>query len=272
MNGDRLNRKSLNVTSPRLQRLVDRSIDVLESLLQDREVSPLDRAAIALKILEATGVNVRQTLPSVNVNLPNSPLVLGGYVQMENFLSPSENKQALEIAIASADQFVASTTTTGAVNYRESSIVYATKFPEYYQFMKHRILETLPQVLSQLKHPPFTVTEVEMQLTAHHNGGYYKIHNDSSSAKTKTRTITYVYYFYDEPKAFTGGQLRLYETELRNGVAYNKETFKTIEPINNSIVFFDSRCKHEVIPVSCNSPNFKDGRFTLNGWLRRGED
>lgn len=272
MNGDRLNRKSLNVTPLRLQGLVERSIDVLESLLQDREVSPLDRAAIALKILEATGVDIRQTLPSVNVNIPDSPLVLGGYVQIENFLSPSENQQALEIAIAFADQFVPSTTTTGAVNYRESSVLYATKFPEYYQFMKHRILETLPQVLSQLNHPPFTVTEVEMQLTAHHNGGYYKIHNDSSSAKTKTRTITYVYYFHDQPKAFTGGQLRLYETELRHGVAYNKETFKTIEPLNNSIVFFESRCQHEVMPVSCDSPHFKDGRFTLNGWLRRAAD
>lgn len=262
---------SLNITSERLKRLVNQSLETLESLLQDREISPPDRAAIALKILEATGVDFRPTLSSNNTALKDCSTVLNRFVQIENFLSTADNQRALEIAITSPDQFVASKTTTGAVNYRESSILYATKFPEYYKFMKSRILETLPKVLAELNHPPFTVNEVEMQLTAHHNGGYYKIHNDSSSAKTKTRTITYVYYFYHEPKAFTGGQLRLYETELKNGSAFNKPTFKTIEPINNSIVFFDSRCKHEVMPVSCGSEEFKHGRFTLNGWVRRME-
>jgi 6-pyruvoyl-tetrahydropterin synthase len=67
-------------------------------------------------------------------------------------------------------------------------------------------------------------------------------------------------------------KIRLYETELKAGSAISHNNYKTIEPRNNSIVFFDSRCKHEVMPVCCPSRQFEDGRFTLNGWLRREEN
>ena len=58
-----------------------------------------------------------------------------------------------------------------------------------------------------------------MQLTAHNDGCYYKIHNDAGSEKTANREISYVYYFYQEPKAFSGGELKIYDTELKGGGA-----------------------------------------------------
>ncbi len=275
------------VSESRLQRLVEQSFETLESLLHDPNLPPQERAAIALKVLEHTGgspqLEVQQSKPTqLSVIQPpvsqqsiiqkESVSLAGDCVFLEQFLSPEENQQALEIALTQADQFVGSKTTTQANNYRKSSILYATIFPDYYEFMRQKLLKTLPDVLQKLNHPTFSVSQVEMQLTAHNDGCIYKIHNDSGSAKTVTRMITYVYYFHQEPKKFSGGELRLYETELKAGVATTNGQYKTIEPKNNSIVFFDSRCKHEVMPVKCPSQKFEDGRFTLNGWLRRTEE
>jgi Rps23 Pro-64 3,4-dihydroxylase Tpa1-like proline 4-hydroxylase len=275
------------VSKTRLQRLVDQSFETLESLLKDPNLPSQERAAIALKILEQTGgsssLNVQHSIPT-QLSATQSPIsqqsiiqkesvsLSGDCVFIENFLSPEENKQALDIALNQTDQFVGSKTTTQAADYRKSSILYATLFPDYYNFLRQKLLSILPDILQQLNHPTFDVSQVEMQLTAHNDGCFYKIHNDSGSEKTATRTITYVYYFHQEPKNFSGGELRLYETELKAGVATTNGQYKTIEPKNNSIVFFDSRCKHEVMPVKCPSQKFEDSRFTLNGWLRRTEE
>jgi Rps23 Pro-64 3,4-dihydroxylase Tpa1-like proline 4-hydroxylase len=121
--------------------------------------------------------------------------------------------------------------------------------------------------LKTLNLPEFAIDELEMQLTAHGNGNFYKVHNDSDGEVIK-RTLTYVYYFNREPKPFRGGNLRMYETNYVNGWIATPE-YQEIEPMNNRIVLFDSRCMHEVLPVESDSEAFGDSRFTLNGWLRR---
>ncbi len=287
------------IPTERLKNLINQSITTLETLLQNEQVSPSERANIALKILEMAGcssvtplelvqssslltsssnrVPVPQIaatsvefLPTSAPIIPENPLTIlpANYVQIENFLSPKEHEEALKIALKQPGKFVGSKTTTQAVNYRKSSILYATLFPDLYEFLRKKLIATLPSILTQLNIAPFSVSQVEMQLTAHNDGCFYKIHNDSGSPETNTRILTYVYYFYKEPKNFSGGNLRLYATEWQNGYALNEREFIDIEPHNNSIVFFDSRCKHEVMPVSCPSRRFEDGRFTLNGWLR----
>ncbi|MGF1491848.1 MAG: 2OG-Fe(II) oxygenase [Microcoleaceae cyanobacterium] len=285
----------------RFNSLVNQSFEALESILEDHSLSAQERAAIALKVLEVAGASpstsstslpvqsfTRETpqsaLPAIyprQPSLKSAPYsqqsviqteavhLPGEHVQIDDFLSPEENEEILQIALGQSEKFVASQTTTQAENYRQSSILYATLFPEFYELMRQRILKALPTTLEQLKLPSFEVAQVEMQLTAHNDGCFYKIHNDSGSAQTVTRVLTYVYYFNKRPQKFSGGELRLYETEIKAGAAIAEGQFKTIEPRNNRIVFFDSRCKHEVMPVKCPSRKFDHGRFTLNGWLRR---
>lgn len=191
------------------------------------------------------------------------------YIQIDQFLAPAECTQVLEVALAHRSQFVTSTTTTGAIDYRKSAVLYATHFPELYQRLRHSILQALPLVCQQLRHPGFTVTEVEMQMTAHNDGGYYKVHNDSGSEITATRELTYVYYFHRHPKAFSGGELCLYGSGLDYSSLAIPPSVATLEPRHNSMVFFPSHCDHEVKPIRCPSRQFADSRFTLNGWLRR---
>jgi Rps23 Pro-64 3,4-dihydroxylase Tpa1-like proline 4-hydroxylase len=286
------------VPGDKLDNLVSQAIDTLGTLLNSNDLSVQERSQVALRILEiasqsdrtlserlSDASNSTSSTSSVSSSLPTngnggnvqtvstqvSMFLPANYVQLDNFFSPEEYQDALDIAIKNEDNYVGSTTTTKVDNYRRSSVLYATLYPELYELLKKRILKVLPSVLKELKHTSFLVSKVEMQLTAHNDECFYKIHNDSGSEQTATRELTYVYYFYREPKGFSNGELRLYDTELRDGAAYNSSVSKTIEPRNNSIVFFNSRCKHEVLPVSCPSRQFADSRFTLNGWIRRVE-
>ena len=127
----------------------------------------------------------------------------------------------------------------------------------------------MPDVLRKLNIPPFPIADIEVQLTAHNDGNYYKVHNDNGSPDTATRVFTYVYYFYREPKPFSGGELLIYDSKIENNFYVQADSCQTVEPHNNSIVFFLSRYLHEVLPVRCPSKAFADSRFTINGWLRR---
>lgn len=205
---------------------------------------------------------------------PTPPLVqvaadplISQYYQLENFLTPAEHQQLLDYVAEQAAEFVPTTTFTGERNYRESVVLYS--FPEYMELISQRLHQVLPDVLQKMGMAPFPVSQIEAQLTAHNDGQFYKVHNDNGSPDTATRELTYVYYFYREPKAFTGGELVIYDSKIQNNYYVQADTFKRVQPLNNSIVFFLSRYMHEVLPISCPSQQFLDSRFTINGWVRR---
>jgi Rps23 Pro-64 3,4-dihydroxylase Tpa1-like proline 4-hydroxylase len=217
----------------------------------------------------STQPDVTSDLRTRHRHRPNAdPSILPStYLQLDQFLSPEEHQQLVDYAIHQQLAFASSSTSTGAANYRESLVLHS--FPEFADLMRDRIHQAFPDVLTKLDLTPFTITEIEAQLTAHNDQHYYKIHNDNGSPDTATRELTYVYYFYQEPKPFTGGELRIYDSQIKNNYYVKAATFQDIEPRNNSIVFFLSRYMHEVLPISCPSQLFADSRFTINGWIRR---
>ncbi|WP_445629758.1 2OG-Fe(II) oxygenase [Nostoc sp. DSM 114167] len=204
---------------------------------------------------------------SEKVELQNDYILASDYIQIDNFLKPEEHKNLLKYVLKKESDFLPSNTSTNDVNYRQSMVVYS--FPEFSELILKRIQAMIPDIMSKLNLPLFSISQIESQLTAHNDGNYYKLHNDNGSPDTATRELTYVYYFYQEPKSFSGGELLIYDSKIDNNVYVNAEIFKTVEPRNNSIVFFLSRYMHEVLPVSCPSQAFGDSRFTINGWVRR---
>jgi SM-20-related protein len=198
----------------------------------------------------------------------HDPLV-SNFVQLEHFLTPAEHSRLLEYVFSHQADFVSTKTATGADNYRQSVVLY--NFPEFAELIHQRIRAILPDVLDKLRLPPFAIGQIEAQLTGHNDGNFYKVHNDNGSPDTATRELTYVYYFHREPKAFSGGELVIYDSKIQNAYYVQAETYRTVEPINNSIVFFLSRYMHEVLPIRCPSRDFSDSRFTINGWVRRSE-
>ena len=197
----------------------------------------------------------------------NLNILESNYLQIDNFLMREDKKRLLNYVFAEEAEFVPTSTATDEVNYRRSSVLYS--FPEFAELIRDRIQSVALDIFRTLELPPFSVDYIESQLTAHNDGNYYKVHNDNGSSNTATREPTYVYYFHREPKPFLGGELVIYDSKIENTYYVNADSFKTIEPRNNSIVFFLSRYMHEVLPVSCLSRSFQDSRFTINGWIHR---
>jgi SM-20-related protein len=189
------------------------------------------------------------------------------YVQLDNFLTQAQLQRLVDYTLHREEEFVSTTTSTGDLDYRKSVVLHS--FPEFSDLITQRIQTVVSDVRSKLGIPQFPVTQIEAQLTGHNDGNYYKVHNDNGSADTATRELTYVYYFHREPKAFSGGELVIYDSKIENNYYVKADSFHTVEPRNNSIVFFPSRYMHEVLPISCPSRKFADSRFTINGWIRR---
>ena len=196
-----------------------------------------------------------------------SEILPSPYVQIDNFLTTEETNQLLEYVRQRESAFVPTNISTKETDYRRSMALYS--FPEFSELIVNRIQAILPEIFSKLGMASFPVSQIECQMTSHNDGNYYKVHNDNGSPDTATRELTYVYYFYREPKPFAGGELLIYDSKIENNYYVKADSFKTVEPRNNSIVFFLSRYMHEVLPVRCPSKTFADSRFTINGWVRR---
>lgn len=181
------------------------------------------------------------------------------FIQIENFLTDTENQQLLDFVMANEAKFQSSTIHEDyqnlgrkEENYRLSSVLF--NFPEWETKIGDRISSILPEIIKELGISPFPVGHIEAQITAHNDQNYYKLHNDNGTPESSGRMITFVYYFYQQPKSFTGGELKIYNSDNPNNLKANE--IKTIQPINNSIVFFPSQYMHEVRPVSCTSGSF----------------
>lgn len=205
---------------------------------------------------------------SAPVGVPATGLVNGiapvFAAQVQEVLNPSQHSQLLEYVTQHEANFSSSRTSTGAINYRESRVCY--DFEPFGELLKARVTELLPQVCARLK-LPVPIGRIEAQLTAHNDQNFYKVHNDNSSPDTAHRVLTFVYYFHRLPKGFSNGQLRLYDRKVAGGYRYAADTYRDIEPLDNSIVFFEAGEMHEVLPVNCPSQQFLDSRFTINGWI-----
>ena len=241
---------------------------------------PIDGGRAALSFPRSSLVGV-VTEPGIFIQYPSpvnsqqtqqTDVIVSPYLQFDNFLTEEEKAQLLAYALERESDFVPTgplTNPSQFFDYRNSLVLFY--FSEFSEFFISRLQKVIPDVLSKLGMPSFPISQIEAQLTAHNDNNYYRTHTDNSTPPTATRELTYTYYFYREPKSFSGGELRIYDSRLVNSNYVKAESFKTIEPRNNSIVFFPSRCYHEVLPVNCPSKAFADSRFTINGWVRREE-
>ena len=197
---------------------------------------------------------------------PEPEIIPSPYALIDNFLSETQLNDLLRYSINKQPNFVPTTNSASDPNYRRS--FYLTHFQEFSELMIKMVREITPQIITHLGINNFAIGQVESQMTAHNHGNYYKIHNDSGSPDSASRVLTYVYYYNREPKAFTGGELVIYDSKIENGYSVGAKSHKIIQPTNNTIVFFPSYCMHEVLPVSCPTEYFADSRFTINGWVR----
>lgn len=138
----------------------------------------------------------------------------------------------------------------------------------YARLLEDRLLALLPKLVADLRVTEVDDPKLELQLVAHGDGAFFKRHIDTQTAndedKKRIRMLSGVYYFNTEPRAFSGGALRLYAIG-----GESQQNFVDIEPERNSFVVFPSWAPHEVMPVICPSKRFVDSRFAVNCWIHR---
>lgn len=133
--------------------------------------------------------------------------------------------------------------------------------------MMPKLQELMPALWPRLGMKPIPLASLECQVTAHGDGDFFAAHTDNGMPAIAHRRISYVLYFHREPKAFTGGHLRLYHTAFAEGRSGRGEVAADIEPPRNGLMVFPTHIWHEVTPILCASAALTDQRLTLNGWL-----
>ena len=200
------------------------------------------------------------------------------YVQMTDFLAPSEHQRLLDHVVVHQDEFeesgiIGPQGELGVLNYgvRKSRTLSGPRLEEIWEMFERRLGGILPGVRRELGIPWFPVGKVERQLTVHGSGGFFVPHVDTGSPIVADRRISCVYYFHASPRRFTGGELKLYDTWVTPSGTTGAATHTTLAPVDNSIVFFPSDAFHEVCPVHPDTDAFGDSRFTITIWFHEGQ-
>jgi Rps23 Pro-64 3,4-dihydroxylase Tpa1-like proline 4-hydroxylase len=233
--------------------ITDPAVLIHSDATSDADVAaPVPSAAVAAAASAAQG----------HGNLVRHPVV-----QIDSFLTGSEVAWLMELTIDAESRFVPARVSDNKEDYRHSFMLTAPDALK--QLFVSKISGAMPEVMPQLRLGRFAVGAIDCQVTASVDGSYFKAHTDAGANETYKRQFTYVYYFNREPKGFTGGELRIYDDAIRNGKLVATDSYQTIEPRHNSIVFFQAAVMHEVMTVHVPSKQFRDSRFTVNGWIER---
>lgn len=183
-----------------------------------------------------------------------------GYLHWHDFLDDKMIALARYATVRNRVKFNETTVTTGELGHRKSKVLWHYEYQDLYDAFTNRIRNFLPDLRQTFPDVPAN-PNIELQLTTHNTGEFFKRHLDNASPDTAMRVLTYVYYFtLEDEKRFSGGQLIL---EPHTGGKY------VIEPNHNTIIFFPSDCWHEVTPVQVPGDRWEDSRCTLNGWIRK---
>ena len=202
------------------------------------------------------------------------PVLPAQCVVLDEFLAPQELEELTRFALEHESDFKASEVVSphadsGVVNYEHRRSRVLMDLAQHQDVMVERIKSVLPRVLDELGMEPFTIAGVEVQATASNDGDFFHFHSDNGSDRVASRYLTFVYFFHREPRQFEGGELRIHDSSLQDGLYVSDGSYQSIVPRQNQIIFFPCELLHEITPVNCASQQFADSRFTVNGWLRR---
>ncbi len=134
------------------------------------------------------------------------------------------------------------------------------------EIIEPEIISNLPSILSQMKLKEVSTKQTRisnLHLALTHHGHYGNPHKDDGSDK---HIITCVYHFYEEPKKFSGGDLLLFDTNVKENI-YQGGEFTKINIKNNALIVYPSDYYHQITKVHCPGADFIQGRFAVAGHM-----
>ena len=200
------------------------------------------------------------------------------FVWMTDFLAPEECDRLLALGVARHEGLTPVETAIGHKDGGSSSTVDpevrvgleadARTTKEARLRIVPKIRSVLPAVLARLGMAGLDRYQLEVAMRVYLTGGFFQAHRDSAYEAFRSRKLSFVYFFHRRPRRFSGGDLLLYDTDVDAG-ACDSGAFSRITPLRNGIVFFPSACWHQATPVQCGTDDLEDGRWVLNGHVRR---
>ncbi|MCH6257729.1 2OG-Fe(II) oxygenase [Puniceicoccaceae bacterium K14] len=241
-----------------------------------RRIAKLEQALLVYKQILALEPHNEYAHRSAAV-LSGSPLPVSKekgsfpapFVAIPNFLPDSKLSALYQATLENEKYFKPSGVGATEPHYdpdKRQSFVWGG-IGEWRPFMKGLLRERLPQLCESLCIDTFEPGSVEVKITNYLNGGFFITHADNSISKGKTgRAISYLLYYHSQPKAFQGGDLFLFDSDLSNE-RYTNANFTRIRCQNNTLVAFNSPYFHAVQPVRLESERFDQGRMALGGHI-----
>jgi len=120
--------------------------------------------------------------------------------------------------------------TGGAIDYDQRRSRVLMDMDGHERAIVDRLLTCLPRVLQKWGREPFPISRVETQTTASNHGDFFHCHSDNAAEVVATREITFVYFFHREPKQFSGGELRIYDSRRENDNYVPRQTIAPLFP------------------------------------------
>ena len=192
------------------------------------------------------------------------------YLRFDDVLEPDDHARLLEYALAH-QSFEASRVMTSATEARVDPRLRASgtmmSLDALVGDLERRLRGLVPHARRELGLPWFPAGKAEIEMVVHQLGDFFSPHTDDGNETVAGRRLTCVYYFHRLPRRFSGGELRLYDSLERGGRIQRADTYRSVEPADNSAVFFPSHCFHEVRPVRSETRSHRDSRFSVNVWF-----
>jgi Rps23 Pro-64 3,4-dihydroxylase Tpa1-like proline 4-hydroxylase len=196
--------------------------------------------------------------------------------QYRDFLSKAEHDALLDWTVANRERFEPARLTGHVIDPKRRIAERVRDLGPHRAMLERRLEENLADIFRRTGTKPFEIEFYELEVAAHGDGAFFAHHSDIPVGRGRAplggdktgkqdRLVSAVYYFHREPKAFSGGTLRLY----RLGDHDASGDYAEFEPIDNSLVVFPSWVRHEVMRVSCPDCGFEQYRFAVNAWLCR---
>ena len=187
------------------------------------------------------------------------------FVRVRNFLPPDEHQALLALLLAGREHFSGlAGVDSGYIDEsaRHSFVANARIIDEVRPGFEPRLRRLVANALPRLGMADLGERHFEVRASVYPAGGFFVAHSDGRKAmgEYEVRRINCLYYLHRQPKPFRGGDLLLHDGEVAN-------TFTRIEPLDNSIVLFPSRCVHEVTLVEGDPDDFGAGRFSVTGYV-----
>ena len=242
---------------------LDAAVDLLEVASKREAGGGANARALLRTLLESRG-----SLDDEAVQVSPTP-----FVRRFGFLPAADLANIKHLALLSLERFVSSEIHNGSYlgvsEDTRRSVVLSDVEAFRSVFLPHlrRLLDEA-DVGPILGTAPLSLEHVELQVTGHGDGAYFKPHTDASSAANGGRELSYVFYFSLPDCSFSGGNLKLFDASMEQN-RYSSKDFTCIEPVDNSLILFPSRCVHEVTQVAAPRKTLSSGRFSLNGWIHQ---